>query len=106
MLCLLQNILLFAAVSLYFHIGCSVFPSLKKNLLFFSSIILMISGVLGNYHIYIALWVFFLIVLTIVLSRCERINGGPDEENKMGLLYINLASVPLIVFLARNMGNL
>ncbi len=106
MLYLLQIALLLGAVYLYFHIGCTVFPSLKKSLLVFSSLMLMASGILAHHQVYIALWVFLLTVFTLVLSRRGVGYGRSGKESQLGLLYINFASIPMIVFLARQMGNL
>ncbi|RJF57686.1 hypothetical protein D4100_02555 [Serratia inhibens] len=101
------NLLHFSALAgsvlLYFRIGRFLFPELRKGLLIFSCLTLIISGVFSNQQIYTAFFSLIIVMVAMVIHWLKWhvvING----RGEFGVLYANFSFIPFLVFLIKHIG--
>ena len=104
MINLLHFYALVGSVFLYFRVGRFLFPELRKGLLIFSCLILIISGVFSNQQIYTAFFSLIIVMVAMVIHGLKWhivING----RGEFGVLYANFSFIPSLVFLINYIGS-
>lgn len=101
---LLPLVFLFSSVYCYFYFGCIFFSELKRNLLVYCSFVLVVSGFLSKNFLFMSFFSFSLVALAFIV-RSLVLKGMIQDDKKFGLLYVSLASMPVIIFLVENVHN-
>ncbi len=70
----------------------------------FSSLMLVLAGLISGYVVFTSAYSLLMIFMAVIihwLSKKKRIK----KVNGMGIMYVNLSSLPTIVYLAQWIGS-
>lgn len=95
---------LIMATYCHFITGAIIFINVKKHVILFSSLILLLSGLISGYVVFTSLYSLLIILMAVVIhwfSKNKIIKGVKN----MGVMYVNLSALPTIVYLAKWIGS-
>lgn len=96
--------LLIVATCCHFITGVKIFTDVKMSAMAFSSLMLVLAGLISGYVVFTSAYSLLMIFMAVIihwLSKKKRIR----KVNDMGIMYVNLSSLPTIVYLAQWIGS-
>lgn len=96
--------LLIVATCCHFITGVKIFMDVKMSAIAFSSLMLVLAGLISGHVVFTSAYSLLMIFMAAIihwLSKKKRIK----KVNGMGIMYVNLSSLPTIVYLAQWIGS-
>lgn len=92
--------LLIAVTCCHFITGVKIFTDTKRDVMVFSSLMLVLAGLISGYVVFTAVYSLLMIIMAIVIHWFSK-RKSIKKVNNMGIIYVNLSSLPTIVYLAQ-----
>lgn len=96
--------ILLMATYCHFITGTKIFIDVKQHVILFSSLMLVLAGLMSGYVFFTSAYSLSMILMAIVIHWLSK-NKIIKEVKNMGVMYVNLSSLPTIVYLAKWIGS-
>lgn len=92
--------LLIAAICCHFMTGVKIFTDIKMSAVVFASLMLVLAGLISGYVFLTSVYSFLMIIMAIVIHWLSK-RKIIKQVNNMGMFYVNLSSLPAIVYMVQ-----
>ena len=92
--------LLIVAICCHFMTGVKIFTDIKVSTLVFASLMLALAGLISGYVVFTSVYSLLMILMAIIIHWLSKRKIIKQVTN-MGMFYVNLSSLPAIVYLVQ-----